>query len=319
MEAAKITGKQQNQHDEHHNTTQICCENEPSSSKPRNKKKKEKGMPVEKKKKVVSEKPKNPKSKGKKVNSDTAKNSRSIKRKRVGISDIYDDVESKFTVMERAARVLASIEDGAPYFLKCMLPSNVTYSFWLIIPRKFGNLHLPSQDSTVTLVDEWGKEYKTTYLIDRNGLSAGWRGFSMTHRLLKGDILIFRLIGPCKLQVHIVRVHGLDVVNAANCLVNMDAYGKTVDSDPANQDTKKRKRTKKYADCSLLDAPKIQDNFQEKGKMLLKSEFVPVADQSENTSDGFGSEVLEGSEMTDHHCNEASFLHEHPREGVTCR
>lgn len=156
------------------------------------------------------------------------------------MNDIYDDVESMFTVMDRAARVLGSIEDEVPYFLKCMLPSNVTYSFWLvsliifpvlsdsesgklnvnffvfplcaffplfsssssqIIPRKFGTLHLPSQDSTVILVDEWGKEYKTTYLIDRNGLSAGWRGFSISHRLLKGDILIFRLIGPCKLQV----------------------------------------------------------------------------------------------------------------------
>lgn len=56
----------------------------------------------------------------------------SMKRKRTGINDIYDDVEAKFTVMERAARVLAGLEDKTPYFLKYMLPSNVTYSFWLV-------------------------------------------------------------------------------------------------------------------------------------------------------------------------------------------
>ena len=60
------------------------------------------------------------------------------------------------------------------------------------------------------------------------------------------------------------------------------------------QDYRKRKRTKKYADCSVFDAPRIPDKVQEKGKMVLKSDLVPVEDQSENTSDGFGSEVLEG-------------------------
>nr|XP_027105926.1 B3 domain-containing protein Os06g0194400-like isoform X1 [Coffea arabica] len=320
MEAEKLIGEQQNQKE---HRTQNCIENEQTSVKRRKRKKKDE-MPMEKKKKVIAGNPKAPKSKSKKVASDTGKNSRCIKRKRTGMNEIYDDVESKFTVMERAAKVLASMEDGAPYFLKCMLPSNVTYSFWLIIPRKFGSLHLPSRDSTVILVDEWGKEYKTTYLIDRNGLSAGWRGFSMSHRLLKGDILIFRLIGHCKLKVHIVRVHGLDVVNAAACLMNLDAFG-TMDSDPVKQDYRKRKRTKKYADCSVFDAPRIPDKVQEKGKMVLKSDLVPVEDQSENTSDGFGSEVLEGSGMTDHllsgdhHHTEASFLHEHPCEGVVCR
>ncbi|CAI9104354.1 OLC1v1003009C2 [Oldenlandia corymbosa var. corymbosa] len=197
-----------------------------ADAKPR----KKKMPPVETKKKVDLVKPKGAKSKAKKVTQGKAKKSGSIKRRRVGISEVYDDIEAKFSVLERAARVLASLEDEFPFFLKYMLPSNVAYSFWLIIPRKFGALHLPSQDSTVILVDEWGKEFKTTYLIDRNGLSAGWRGFSLAHRLLKGDILIFRLIGPCKLQVHIVRVNGSDVINAAQCLMNMDAIGKTTDS-----------------------------------------------------------------------------------------
>ncbi|GFP84561.1 B3 domain-containing protein os01g0234100 [Phtheirospermum japonicum] len=105
--------------------------------------------------------------------------------------------------MERADRVLTRLEAELelPFFLKCMLPSNVSHGFWLHLPRKFCNVHLPNHDASIILVDEWGNEYKTSYLLERHGLSAGWRGFSIAHRLLKGDILIFHLTEPCKLQV----------------------------------------------------------------------------------------------------------------------
>lgn len=69
------------------------------------------------------------------------------------------------------------------------------------LPKFFCNIHLPNHDTSIMLVDEWGNEYRTSYLLDRHGLSAGWRGFSISHRLLKGDILIFHLTAPCKLKV----------------------------------------------------------------------------------------------------------------------
>lgn len=68
-------------------------------------------------------------------------------------------------------------------------------------------MHLPEHDTTVTLVDELGKEFETKYLKARCGLSGGWRGFSVAQKLLQGDILLFHLIGSCKLQV-ITRVFG---------------------------------------------------------------------------------------------------------------
>ncbi|KAJ0697321.1 putative transcription factor B3-Domain family [Helianthus annuus] len=82
-------------------------------------------------------------------------------------------------------------------------------------------MHLPEHDTTVTLVDESGTEFKTKYLKARHGLSGGWKGFSFAQKLLPGDILFFHLVGTCKLQVHIVRRYGIEAVEAAVCLMEM--------------------------------------------------------------------------------------------------
>lgn len=37
--------------------------------------------------------------------------------------------------------------------------------------------------------------------MDKTGLSGGWRGFSIAHKLLEGDALVFQLIKPCKFKV----------------------------------------------------------------------------------------------------------------------
>lgn len=83
---------------------------------------------------------------------------------------------------------------------------------WQHLPKSFCSQHLPNHDATVVLVDEWANEYETSYLLYRHGLSAGWRGFSVSHRLLKGDILIFELIEPCKLKV-IVSSFGVFIID----------------------------------------------------------------------------------------------------------
>lgn len=62
-------------------------------------------------------------------------------------------------------------------------------------------MHLPKHDDTVVLVDESEQEFETKYLVDKNGLSGGWRGFSIAHKLLEKDVLVFQLIAPCKFKV----------------------------------------------------------------------------------------------------------------------
>lgn len=68
-------------------------------------------------------------------------------------------------------------------------------------PRSFCNLHLPANDATIILEDEAGHEYRTTFLVNRSGLSVGWRKFSLDHQLEVGDILVFLLVRPEKFKV----------------------------------------------------------------------------------------------------------------------
>lgn len=62
-------------------------------------------------------------------------------------------------------------------------------------------MHLPKYDTTIILVDKRGAEYKTKFLVGKTGLSGGWRGFSIAHNLLEGDVLVFGLVQPTKFMV----------------------------------------------------------------------------------------------------------------------
>ncbi|XP_011088278.1 B3 domain-containing protein At5g42700 isoform X2 [Sesamum indicum] len=301
METKKLKGKL------HEVETRNCTASEYSSD--HTDKKKKKRMQLQRKKKGVSRKPKSLKSKDKKVCADNTNKSGSIARKRTRYTDLYDDVEAKFSVMERAEKVLARLENELPHFVKCMLPSNVAHGFWLHLPKKFCSVHLPNHDTSIVLVDEWGNEYKTSYLLERHGLSAGWRGFSISHRLLKGDILIFHLTGPCKLKVHIVRVNDSDVVGAALCLMDMDASRRGTNAESMKRDNKKRKKTK-YVEPFLLD---ISTPLENKGKNAPSSIPAPVADRSAS------SEITNQPQSKDLCYPKTSFLHDHSREGVICR
>ncbi|XP_076887231.1 B3 domain-containing protein At5g42700-like [Bidens hawaiensis] len=181
------------------------------------------------------------------------------KGKRTRVCDIYNDAEDQYMCLERAGILLERLDTALPMFVKCMLPSNVLYSFWLILPKKFCIMHLPEHDTTVTLVDEFGKEFETKYLKARCGLSGGWRGFSIAQKLLQGDILLFHLIGSCKLQVHIVRRYGLEAVEAAACLMEMLPRVKrtrSLTSEKSKRDKiKKGKRTKRRPKMCIAGPP----------------------------------------------------------------
>jgi len=71
-------------------------------------------------------------------------------------------------------------------------------------------------------VDETEKEYQVVYIAERTGLSGGWRGFSIEHRLLEQDALVFQLIEPDKLKVTFLNlfifIPGLIIMKKANYL-----------------------------------------------------------------------------------------------------
>lgn len=52
-------------------------------------------------------------------------------------------------------------------------------------------------------MDEIEHEHETKYLAEKNGLSGGWRGFSIAHKLQESDVLVFHLIQQRKFKVKV--------------------------------------------------------------------------------------------------------------------
>uniref|UniRef100_F6HQC2 TF-B3 domain-containing protein n=2 Tax=Vitis vinifera TaxID=29760 RepID=F6HQC2_VITVI len=128
---------------------------------------------------------------------------------------------SKYPLMEQAKKIIADHGSELPSLTRTMSRSNVAKGFWMYFPRSFCKLHLPENDATIILEDEAGEEYETNFLVNRSGLSAGWRKFSLDHQLKVGDILVFLLVGPCKFKVFIVRVENTIEDDVAGCLLDL--------------------------------------------------------------------------------------------------
>ncbi|VFQ94086.1 unnamed protein product [Cuscuta campestris] len=134
----------------------------------------------------------------------------------------YAGVDNNSPAMRRARELQANLPPEFPSLVKFMLHSHVTGGFWLGLPRPFCTSHLPKHDGGVVLVDGDDKEWETKYLVKKNGLSAGWRGFSIAHNLVSGDVLVFQLLEPCKFKVYIVRENAsTDIDFAAISLLNL--------------------------------------------------------------------------------------------------
>lgn len=152
-----------------------------------------------------------------KIVSDNPCSGESHKRGRKMVDNVSDHFEAESQVMARAAEVQDSLAPEFPSFRKFMTRSHVTNGFWLGLPSEFCKSHLPRLDAIVVLEDESGEEYNTKYLVDKKGLSAGWKWFSISHKLLEGDAVVFHLVSRLslvKFKVYIVRAKDLEVADA---------------------------------------------------------------------------------------------------------
>ncbi|XP_020552068.1 B3 domain-containing protein At5g42700-like isoform X3 [Sesamum indicum] len=202
------------------------------------------------------------------------------RRIRTTKNNLHFQVEITSSVMERAEEIQANLATQFPSFVKPMIRSNVTGGFWLSLPKLFCKLHLPSCDIKITLVDESNKEYYTKYLPERRGLSAGWRGFSISHNLEEGDILVFHLVGVCKMKVYIVRANHFSAVDAAVSLLHLQACADVVN----HAEHFKEGRTSPQVPEKLLRPPSQEmlcSNF-DKFEESFKSK--PVSNDSRNIS-----------------------------------
>ncbi|EEF43706.1 DNA binding protein, putative [Ricinus communis] len=123
------------------------------------------------------------------------------------LNRIYASDEVRAYAIDRAEKLQSDLESDFPSFVKPMLQSHVTGGFWLGLPVQFCKDHLPSRDEYITLVDENGDASETKYLVQKNGLSGGWRGFAIDHQLVDGDALVFQLVSPKEFKVFIIRAN----------------------------------------------------------------------------------------------------------------
>ncbi|EXB50008.1 B3 domain-containing protein [Morus notabilis] len=114
---------------------------------------------------------------------------------------VYASEEARAEAIERAEKAVSGLEPEYPNFIKTMLQSHVSGGFWLGLPVHFCKTNLLRRDEVMTLIDEEGEEYETIYLARKTGLSGGWKGFSVAHKLGDGDALIFQLIRPSAFKV----------------------------------------------------------------------------------------------------------------------
>ncbi|XP_058205280.1 putative B3 domain-containing protein At5g58280 [Rhododendron vialii] len=113
--------------------------------------------------------------------------------------------EQRAHAFKSAEKLESNLTSGNPSFVKSMVRSHVYSCFWLGLPSKFCEDHLPKSTIDIVLENEKGAEYDAVYIGKRVGLSGGWRAFALDHKLDDGDALVFELVEPARFKIYIVR------------------------------------------------------------------------------------------------------------------
>ncbi|XP_022746379.1 B3 domain-containing protein Os01g0234100-like isoform X5 [Durio zibethinus] len=220
------------------------------------------------------------------------------------------------------------------------------------LPKHFCSKQLPKENRTMVLEDEEGKEFQTKYLVEKVGLSGGWRGFSIAHKLLEGDVCVFHLVKPSKFKVYIVRRKGSDEVDVALGLLKLESstqqielekepkiFVKTRDKPLENYGMYENRisveKTGKFLEVLPLD---ISEKAIQNDRLDLGSEVLDSIKLSESMIDFKEVKNFEDfnilvngliidSEFSKYLktkyyelcCNQKSFLHENLLEGLNCK
>ncbi|XP_060962340.1 B3 domain-containing protein At3g19184-like isoform X2 [Cannabis sativa] len=177
------------------------------------------------------------------------------------LNRVYASDEVRKYAIYRAEVLQSELDSNSPSFVKPMLQSHVTGGFWLGLPVQFCKNHLPHTDEMITLIDEEGGEFPTKYLVVKNGLSGGWRGFAIDHQLVDGDALVFHLVKSTQFKVYIIRAN------------------QTEDQDLVNEDEAKEENNKDLDDVlpasgsgSSRKSKKIRTTNQTEGQDVVNED-----------------------------------------------
>ncbi|XP_075634765.1 B3 domain-containing protein Os05g0481400 [Castanea sativa] len=209
--------------------------------------------------------------------------------------------------MEAAVELQNNLKSENPSFVKTMVRSHVYSCFWLGLPSKFCEDHLPKTLFDMVLEDESGVEYEAKYIGVRTGLSGGWRAFALEHKLDDGDALVFELIEPARFKIYIIKAFPLSIQEKIEDTVDKEEISATKRKSKASTkldlqpiQTRKSKKAMVHASDDLASPQKLQpdsetdsgdksrdenptkknesvsQNFQKKGQSVDSSELKKV-------------------------------------------
>ncbi|KAI3906623.1 hypothetical protein MKW98_009531 [Papaver atlanticum] len=237
--------------------------------------------------------------------------------------------------IERAEEIRSSLDPKFPSFVKLMVKSHVSGGFSLGIPSKFCAKFMLKEDISMTLLDEEGKEHIAKYLAGKCGLSAGWRGFAINHKLVEGDAVVFQLIEINKFKVYIVRTTGLAEVDGAFGCLPLEACAQKSSLGKAGNDMKPTRKTAvgkpKRLPLPVADQPKncCEEADSENLEGIRFASSVPEFEDIKNLESFtiIYNDLIIDSEMSKHVrsryyelcCSQNSFLHKNLVPGLNCK
>lgn len=156
--------------------------------------------------------------------------------------------KQRIRALEAAEELQTNLQSANPSFIKSMVRSHVYSCFWLGLPSKFCEEYLPKTLYDMILEDEHGSEYKAVYIGKRCGLSGGWRGFALEHKLDDGDALVFELVEAARFKIYIVKAFpdstedGKDILEEEENIHATKAPKTGSNCEPKSKKTKKAKQ-----------------------------------------------------------------------------
>ncbi|KAG6666264.1 hypothetical protein CIPAW_01G019200, partial [Carya illinoinensis] len=188
----------------------------------------------------------------------------------------------------RAEEIRSNLPPEYPSFVKSLVRSHVASCFWMGLPVAFCKAHLPDKDTPIILEDECGKQHELKYIAVKTGLSSGWRQFSVAHKLLEGDVLVFQLVEPTKFKVYIIRPNDLNEVDGTLGLLKLNSQTKLSGAGMGKATSSNSKR--KLPKCLPIG---IDDKKKKSGLPKSVPYLRQLAEQSQSDSEEVVSEVME--------------------------
>ncbi|KAF2290311.1 hypothetical protein GH714_010315 [Hevea brasiliensis] len=173
--------------------------------------------------------------------------------------------EDRARALRVAEEFQSSLQSGNPSFVKSMVRSHVYSCFWLGLPTQFCKDHLPKEDLDMILEDENGSTYDAKYLGKRNGLSGGWRGFALDHKLDDGDAVVFELVESDRFKIYTFRVSSFLLSSQAHSSDIVEKQGSTA-AKKGSKDQKKTDSHSRQTRKSKKAKPDKNDKFSDDQK-----------------------------------------------------